>query len=59
MTGPAAPVAWNAPARQTDFFDLKGVVDEVLAAVQHPARVRVGQGRGVPSRALRQARSAL
>jgi phenylalanyl-tRNA synthetase beta chain len=30
MTGPAAPVAWNAPARSVDFFDLKGAIDEVL-----------------------------
>jgi phenylalanyl-tRNA synthetase beta chain len=30
MTGPAAPVAWNAPARQADFFDLKGAIDELL-----------------------------
>jgi phenylalanyl-tRNA synthetase beta chain len=30
MNGPAAPVAWNAPVRQADFFDLKGAIDELL-----------------------------
>jgi phenylalanyl-tRNA synthetase beta chain len=30
LTGPAVPVAWNAPARPVDFFDLKGAIDEVL-----------------------------
>ena len=44
MTGPAAPVAWNAPARPADFFDLKGAIDEVLGAVQRAARVRDGEG---------------
>src|SRR5215212_3723845 len=36
ITGPAAPVAWSAPARPADFFDLKGVVNEVLARFNVP-----------------------
>jgi phenylalanyl-tRNA synthetase beta chain len=36
MTGPAAPTAWNQPARPVDFFDLKGVIDEVLARFNVP-----------------------
>ena len=63
MTGPAAPVAWNAPARPADFFDLKGAIDEVLgrfniagtyaraqAEAFHPGRCAelcVGGGDGV------------
>ncbi len=31
LTGPFAPVAWNQPARPADFFDLKGVVEALLA----------------------------
>lgn len=38
MTGPATPVAWNAPARDADFFDLKGAVDEVLGRFNVPRR---------------------
>jgi phenylalanyl-tRNA synthetase beta chain len=38
MTGPAAPVAWNAHARQVDFYDLKGAIDEVLARFNVPHR---------------------
>jgi len=30
MIGTGAPVAWNAPARPVDFFDLKGAIDELL-----------------------------
>jgi phenylalanyl-tRNA synthetase beta chain len=36
MTGPAAPSAWNVASRQVDFFDLRGVVDEVLARFNVP-----------------------
>jgi phenylalanyl-tRNA synthetase beta chain len=62
MTGPAAPVAWAAPARPVDFYDLKGAIDEVLArfnvphayaqaqvGAYHPGRcaeLRVGEGSG-------------
>jgi phenylalanyl-tRNA synthetase beta chain len=62
MTGPAAPVAWSAPARPADFYDLKGAIDEVLArfnvphtsaqaqaGAYHPGRcaeLRVGEGSG-------------
>jgi phenylalanyl-tRNA synthetase beta chain len=38
MTGPAAPVAWNAPARPVDFFDLKGAIVEVLGRFNVPHR---------------------
>src|SRR5262249_17203813 len=31
MTGPATPTAWNAPARQPDFFALKGAIDRLRA----------------------------
>jgi phenylalanyl-tRNA synthetase beta chain len=64
MTGPAAPVAWSAPARPADFFDLKGAIDEVLgrfnvphryasarAGAYHPGRCAelcVGDGSGEP-----------
>jgi phenylalanyl-tRNA synthetase beta chain len=30
MIGNGAPIAWNAPARPVDFYDLKGVIDELL-----------------------------
>jgi phenylalanyl-tRNA synthetase beta chain len=30
MIGSGVPVAWNAPARPVDFFDLKGTIDELL-----------------------------
>lgn len=39
MTGNAAPVAWNASARATDFFDLKGAVTELLARFNVPHAV--------------------
>ena len=55
MTGPAAPVAWNAPARPADFFDLKGAIDEVLERFNVPHRVRAGAGRRLPPGALRRA----
>jgi phenylalanyl-tRNA synthetase beta chain len=32
VTGPALPTAWNQPAREVDFYDLKGAVDTLLAA---------------------------
>lgn len=64
MTGPAAPVAWNAPARPADFFDLKGAIVEVMgrfnvphrfeparAGAYHPGRCAelcVGPGAGKP-----------
>jgi len=38
MTGPAAPVAWNAPVRPADFFDLKGATGEVLGRFNVPHR---------------------
>lgn len=60
LTGPFGPPAWNAPARQADFFDLKGIVEELLARLgltgrfsaagappYHPGRcaeLRVGAG---------------
>lgn len=39
MTGAAGLAAWNAPARQTDFFDLKGAVTEVLGRFNVPHRI--------------------
>ncbi|MCC7370625.1 MAG: phenylalanine--tRNA ligase subunit beta [Chloroflexi bacterium] len=39
MTGAAGITAWNAPARQTDFFDLKGVVTELLGRFNVPHRI--------------------
>lgn len=33
MAGPAAPEHWDRAARQTDFFDLKGEVEHLLALV--------------------------
>ena len=38
LTGPAAPVAWNAPARPADFFDLKGAIVELLGRFNVPHR---------------------
>jgi phenylalanyl-tRNA synthetase beta chain len=32
-TGAAAPGHWSAPARETDFFDVRGVVDQLGAAL--------------------------
>ena len=62
MTGPGAPVGWNAPERPADFFDLKGAIVEALgrfnvphrfaparAGTYHPGRcaeLRVGAGEG-------------
>jgi phenylalanyl-tRNA synthetase beta chain len=43
MTGPAVPVAWNAPARPADFFDLKGAIDEVLDRFQVTGAYRSAQ----------------
>ncbi|HZO27674.1 MAG TPA: phenylalanine--tRNA ligase subunit beta [Chloroflexota bacterium] len=36
MTGPATPVAWNAPERPADFFDLKGAIVELLGRFNVP-----------------------
>jgi phenylalanyl-tRNA synthetase beta chain len=36
MTGSAAVTGWNAPARPTDFYDLKGVVAELLGRFNVP-----------------------
>jgi phenylalanyl-tRNA synthetase beta chain len=30
-SGPAETLRWDAPIRQTDFFDLKGVIEELLS----------------------------
>jgi phenylalanyl-tRNA synthetase beta chain len=38
MTGPAAPISWSAPARPADFFDLKGVLEELLGRFNVPHR---------------------
>ena len=38
MTGPATPVAWNAPERPADFFDLKGAIVELLGRFNVPNR---------------------
>jgi phenylalanyl-tRNA synthetase beta chain len=46
MVGQAAPVAWNAPAREADFFDLKGVVEELLGAFSLGSRFRSAEGTG-------------
>jgi phenylalanyl-tRNA synthetase beta chain len=46
MTGNAVPVAWNAPARATDFFDLKGAVAELLARFNVPYTVVAAQADG-------------
>lgn len=39
MTGASGLTAWNAPARQTDFFDLKGVITELLGRFSVPHRI--------------------
>jgi phenylalanyl-tRNA synthetase beta chain len=39
MTGVAGLTAWNAPARQTDFFDLKGTITELLGRFNVPHRI--------------------
>ncbi|MCC6178538.1 MAG: phenylalanine--tRNA ligase subunit beta [Chloroflexi bacterium] len=36
LTGPATPVAWNAPARDVDFYDVKGAIEELLARFNAP-----------------------
>jgi phenylalanyl-tRNA synthetase beta chain len=46
MTGNAVPVAWNAPARPTDFFDLKGAVTELLARFNVPHTIVAAQADG-------------
>ena len=44
MTGPAAPVDWNAPARPVDFFDLKGAINEVLHRFNVPHQYATARG---------------
>jgi phenylalanyl-tRNA synthetase beta chain len=39
MTGVAGQTAWNAPARQTDFFDLKGAITELLGRFNVPFQI--------------------
>jgi phenylalanyl-tRNA synthetase beta chain len=46
MVGQAAPIAWNAPAREADFFDLKGVVEELLGAFGIEGRFVAAEGMG-------------
>ncbi|MFN8635487.1 MAG: phenylalanine--tRNA ligase subunit beta [Chloroflexota bacterium] len=46
MTGPGAPVAWNAPARQTDFFDLKGAISELLGRFNVPHEIAPAKASG-------------
>ncbi|MGE3271112.1 MAG: phenylalanine--tRNA ligase subunit beta [Chloroflexota bacterium] len=44
MTGPAAATAWNAPARQADFYDLKGAISELLGRFTVPHRFVAARG---------------
>jgi len=46
MTGNAVPTAWNAPARPTDFFDLKGAVTELLGRFNVPHVIVAAQADG-------------
>jgi phenylalanyl-tRNA synthetase beta chain len=38
LTGPRHEVGWNQPAEPVDFFDLKGIVEALLAALRVAAR---------------------
>lgn len=37
LSGPRAPEGWDTPPHDADFFDLKGVVEHLLAALRVPA----------------------
>jgi phenylalanyl-tRNA synthetase beta chain len=41
-TGAAAPAHWSAPAREADFFDVRGVVEHLGAALGRPLTLVAG-----------------
>ena len=38
LTGSATPVHWSGPAREVDFFDVKGIVERLSSALDVPLR---------------------
>ncbi|MBA2448521.1 MAG: phenylalanine--tRNA ligase subunit beta, partial [Chloroflexi bacterium] len=46
LIGQATPTAWNAPRREADFFDLKGIIEELLASFGLAGRFRTWSAAG-------------
>ncbi|MEX2016138.1 MAG: phenylalanine--tRNA ligase subunit beta, partial [Candidatus Hydrogenedentales bacterium] len=45
MSGPARPNHWSQADRETDFYDLKGVVEELLAYLRVEATYKAGDSK--------------